>query len=65
MSIKLVRHLRTLILPNAFDGGPVQPPTIGLDQLVWMTKQLVWDLNQLVQHLDQLVGLLVETVYRV
>jgi len=33
---------------NAFDGGPVQPPTIGLDQLVWMTKQLVWDLNQLV-----------------
>jgi len=30
---------------NAFDGGLVQPPTIGLDQLVWMTKQLVWDLN--------------------
>ncbi len=26
---------------NAFDGGPVQPRTIGLDQLVWMTKQLV------------------------
>ncbi len=50
---------------NAFDGRPVQPPTIGLDQLVWMTKQLVWDLNQLVQHLDQLVGLLVETVCRV
>ncbi len=35
---------------NAFDGGPVQPPTIGLDQLVWMTKHLVWDLNQLVQY---------------
>ncbi len=50
---------------NAFDGGPVQPRTIGLDQLVWMTKQLVWDLDQLVQHLDRLVGLLVETVCRV
>jgi len=39
---------------NAFDGGPVQPRTIGLDQSVQMTKQLVWDLDQLVQHLDRL-----------
>ncbi len=50
---------------NAFDGGPVQPRTIGLDQSVQMTKQLVWDLDQLVQHLDRLFGLLVETVCRV
>jgi len=50
---------------NAFDGGPVQPRTIGLDQSVQMTKQLVWDLDQLVQHLDRLFGLLVKTVYRV
>ncbi len=50
---------------NAFDGGPVQPRTIGLDQSVQMTKQLVWDLDGLVQHLDRLFGLLVETVYRV
>ena len=46
---------------NAFDGGPVQPPTIGLDQLVWMTKQLIWDLNQLdfhcVSHESQIRGL--------
>ncbi len=33
---------------NAFDGGPVQPRTIGLDQSVQMTKQLVWDLDGLV-----------------
>jgi len=50
---------------NAFDGGPVQPRTIGLDQSVQMTKQLVWDLDQLVQHLDRLFRLLVETVCRV
>jgi len=57
------RH--ALYLSNAFDGGPVQPRTIGLDQSVQMTKQLVWDLDQLVQHLDRLFGLLVETVCRV
>ncbi len=50
---------------NAFDGGPVQPRTIGLDQSVQMTKQLVWDLDQLVQHLDRLFGLSVKTVCRV
>jgi len=50
---------------NAFDGGPVQPRTIGLDQSVQMTKQLVWDLDQLVQHLDRLFRLLVKTVCRV
>jgi len=56
---------RVLSEGNAFDGGPVQPRTIGLDQSVQMTKQLVWDLDQLVQHLDRLFGLLVETVCRV
>ncbi len=54
-----------LVLVNAFDGGPVQPRTIGLDQSVQMTKQLVWDLDGLVQHLDRLFRLLVETVCRV
>ena len=38
-----VLHHFTQHLPliNAFDGGPVQPRTIGLDQSVQMTKQLV------------------------
>jgi len=52
-------------MANAFDGGPVQPRTIGLDQSVQMTKQLVWDLDGLVQHLDRLFRLLVKTVCRV
>ncbi len=41
-------HCAIMLMGNAFDGGPVQPRTIGLDQSVQMTKQLVWDLDGLV-----------------